>query len=172
MKDHGLDFDAFDEINYPRPEECDFDRVVESAISRRGFLGVIAMGTASFLAGTTVMSNRAEAYADRFGFVQVAANGKDDITVPPGFTASPVVNWGDPLWSDSPEFDLSVRGTAEQQAKAFGDNNDGMSVVCIGDRTVLVINQEYVNRDIAFTAYCNHFINCTLEVCALIPHMR
>ena len=148
MKDHGLDFDEFDEVNYPRPEECDFDRVVESAISRRGFLGVIAMGTASFLAGTTVMSGRADAAADRFGFAQVAANGNDDITVPPGFTSAPVVNWGDPLWSDAPEFDWSVRGTADQQAKAFGDNNDGMSVLSVGERTVLVINQEYVNRDI------------------------
>ena len=37
MKDLDVDFDEFDEINNLRPEECEFDRVVESAISRRGF---------------------------------------------------------------------------------------------------------------------------------------
>ncbi|MEL7469254.1 MAG: PhoX family phosphatase [Pseudomonadota bacterium] len=149
MKDHDLSFDEFDEINSPRPEECDFDRVVESAISRRGFLSVLAVGTATFLTGTSALTGRADAAADRFGFAQVAANGNDDITLPEGFTSSPVVNWGDALWSDAPEFDWSVRGTAEQQKMAFGDNNDGMSVMTIGDKTVLVINQEYTNRDIA-----------------------
>ena len=29
--------DAWDELNFPRPEENDFDRVVERAISRRGY---------------------------------------------------------------------------------------------------------------------------------------
>ncbi|MEM9060040.1 MAG: PhoX family phosphatase [Pseudomonadota bacterium] len=149
MKDHDLSFDEFDEINSPRPEESDFDRIVESAISRRGFLSVLAVGTASFLTSTSVLSGRADAATDRFGFNQVAATLDDTITIPDGFTSSPVVNWGDPLWSSSPEFDWSVRGTADQQKMAFGDNNDGMTVFAIGDRTVLVINQEYTNRDIA-----------------------
>ena len=73
----------------------------------------------------------------------------DTITVPPGFSAHPVVNWGDPLWSNSPAFDWAVRGTAEQQKMAFGDNNDGMTVFNVDGRTILVINQEYTNRDIA-----------------------
>lgn len=149
MKDHDLSFDEFDEIHSPRPEECEFDHVVESAISRRGFLSVMAVGTASFLTSTSILAGRADAAADRFGFTAVAATGDDAITVPEGFSSAPVVNWGDALWSDAPEFDWAVRGTAEQQAKAFGDNNDGMSIFSIGDRTVLVINQEYTNRDIA-----------------------
>ena len=146
--DDNPSFDDFDEIRNPRPEECEFDRIVESAISRRGFLSVIGMGTAGFMA-STAMPNMARAAADRFGFEQIAATTADTITVPPGFNATPVVNWGDPLWSDSPEFDWSVRGTAEQQAKAFGDNNDGMSVFTINGKPVLVINHEYTNRDIA-----------------------
>ena len=149
MKDLDVDFDEFDEINNPRPEECEFDRVVESAISRRGFLSVMAVGTASFLTGTSALTRSAEAAADRFGFEQVAATTADTITVPPGFNATPVINWGDPLWSDSPEFDWSVRGNAEQQAKAFGDNNDGMWIFNIDGKPVLVINHEYTNRDIA-----------------------
>ncbi len=143
-----LSFDEFDEINYPRPDETDFDRVVESAISRRGFLNVMAVGTASFLTSAAGLPGLARA-ADRFGFEQVAANTLDTVTVPNGFSWAPVVNWGDPLWSTSPPFDWSVRGTAAQQEMAFGDNNDGMTIFSFDGRTVLVINQEYTNRDIA-----------------------
>ncbi len=146
--DDAPSFDDFDEIEYPRPEENDFDAIVESAISRRGFMNVMAMGTATFVTGAAGFGKPASA-AGRFGFEQVAATTADTVTVPAGFSAHPVVNWGDPLWSNAPEFDWSVRGTPEQQAMAFGDNNDGMTVFIIDGRTVLVINQEYVNRDIA-----------------------
>ena len=146
--DDAPSFDDFDEIHYPRPDESEFDTIVERAISRRGFMSVVAMGTATFLTGTAGFGSRAHA-ASRFGFEQVAATSADTITVPPGFSAHTVVAWGDPLWSDSPEFDWSVRGTAEQQKMAFGDNNDGQSIFSIDGRTILVINQEYTNRDIA-----------------------
>ena len=41
MKDapYELSADDWDELKFPRPEVQDFDRVVEQAISRRGFLG-------------------------------------------------------------------------------------------------------------------------------------
>lgn len=142
-------FDEFDEINYPRSEESDFDRIVESAISRRGFMSVMAVGTASFLTGTTGLTGFAHAASDRFGFEQIPANSLDTVTVPKGFTATPMVSWGDPLWSNSPAFDWSTSGTAAQQAKAFGDNNDGMTLFSIDGHMVLVNNQEYTNRDIA-----------------------
>ena len=143
-----LSFDDFDEIHHPRPEENDFDAVVEAAISRRGLLGVLTVGTASFMTGVAGFGGTARA-ADRFGFEAVSADTLDTVTVPPGFTVQPVVNWGDPLWSNAPEFDWSVRGTADQQAMAFGDNNDGMAIFSVEGRTLLVINQEYTNRDIA-----------------------
>jgi len=146
--DDAPSFDDFDEIEHPRPEENDFDAIVESAISRRGFLSVVAMGTATFVTGTAGFGTGAKA-ASRFGFEAVSATSADTITVPPGFSAQTVVNWGDGLWSESPAFDWAVRGTAEQQKMAFGDNNDGMTVFSIDGRTVLVINQEYTNRDIA-----------------------
>jgi len=58
------------------------------------------------------------------------------------------VRWGDPLWSDAAEFDHGTRGTGASQEKAFGDNIDGMEVFPIGDRLVLVVNNEYTNRSI------------------------
>ena len=55
--DTELSFDAFDERNDPRPEETGFDRVVEEAVSRRGFLGgAVAVGTGAFLTGTAALT--------------------------------------------------------------------------------------------------------------------
>ncbi|EFO30505.1 twin-arginine translocation pathway signal sequence domain-containing protein [Roseibium sp. TrichSKD4] len=145
---HDLSFDEFDEIVNPRPEENDFDRVVEAALSRRGFLGgVLAFGSFTALAGNTAFSV-SEAAADRFAFDAIPTNGEDAVTVPAGYKADVMVRWGDPLWSDVPEFDHATRGTSETQARAFGDNTDGMDVFMHEGRTLLVVNNEYTNRDI------------------------
>ena len=76
--DDAPSFDDFDEIQYPRPEENDFDAIVETAISRRGFLSVVAMGTATFVTGAAGFGKPASA-AGRFGFEAVAAtSGRHD----------------------------------------------------------------------------------------------
>ena len=55
--DHDLSFDEFDELRKPGPEITDFDRVVDVAISRRGFLGgTLAYGSTALLAGASSMS--------------------------------------------------------------------------------------------------------------------
>ena len=58
------------------------------------------------------------------------------------------MQWGQPLWSDVPEFDHTTRGTAASQARAMGDNNDGMAVFTKGDRHVIVVNNEYTNTNL------------------------
>ena len=48
-----LSWDEWDELQNPPPAETGFDRVVERAISRRGFLGgVLAFGSAAAAMGT------------------------------------------------------------------------------------------------------------------------
>ncbi|MGH1577254.1 PhoX family protein [Planktotalea sp.] len=142
-----ISFDDYDETINPAPETTEFDAVVETALSRRGFLGgVMSFGVGTFVLGTTALSTPASASADRFGFDQVAANTLDTITVPEGFEWKPVALWGDPLWSDVPAFDEATRGTAASQARAFGDNNDGMSVFNMHGKTLMVVNNEYTNR--------------------------
>lgn len=146
-----LSFDEIDELISPRAEETDFDHIVETALSRRGFLGgVMTFGLGTFLVGTTALTRDAlaDGHADRFGFTQVTANSEDTITVPEGFEWEQVVTWGDPLFSDAPAFDDATRGTAASQALAFGDNNDGMSIFTKDGRTVMAINNEYTNRKI------------------------
>jgi hypothetical protein len=96
--------DDWDELNFPRPEVQDFDRVVERAISRRGFLGGVlafgsgaaVMGTA-FLKGSTAMAQG----ASRFPFEAIAAQTDNTIHVPEGYSWDVLVRWGDPLFSDA-----------------------------------------------------------------------
>ena len=141
-----LSFDQFDEIVNPRTEECDFDRVVEAAISRRGFLGgVLAFGSVAALSG---VSRPAMAAANRFAFEAIATNSEDSVTVPAGYKARVLLSWGDPLFADVPAFDHATRGTAASQARAFGDNLDGMEVFTHEGRTLLAVNNEYTNRSI------------------------
>ena len=146
--DQTLTFDEYDEVVNPRPEECDFDRIVERALSRRGFLGgVLAMGSFAAVGGS-ILPSTARAAADRFAFDAIPVSTADAVTVPAGYKAEVMVRWGDPLWSDAPEFDHATRGTAASQERAFGDNTDGQDVFLHDGHVLLVVNNEYTNRDI------------------------
>ncbi|MEM7238885.1 MAG: PhoX family phosphatase [Pseudomonadota bacterium] len=146
-----VSFDAFDEIVNPRPEESDFDRVVEAAVSRRGFLGgVLAFG--SFAALGSTPSTKATAASDRFGFEQIPTSVADTVTVPQGYKVDVVVRWGDPILPGAPEFDHKIRVTAKSQEMAFGDNNDGMDIFEHDGKLLLVANNEYTNRHIIATS--------------------
>lgn len=141
--------DAWDELNFPRPGACDFDRVVERALSRRGFLGGVlafgagaaAMGAAPLL-GTTARA----AGAARLAFAPIAAQTDATVHVPEGYTWQIVARWGDPLFSDAPAFDHATGGDAESAGRVFGENTDGMESFVIGARQVIAVNHEYANR--------------------------
>ncbi|MBE1281897.1 MAG: DUF839 domain-containing protein [Rhodobacteraceae bacterium] len=146
--DQTLSFDDFDEAVNPRPETCDFDRVVDAALSRRGFLGgVLAMGSFATLGGSLIPT-AARAVSDRFAFQAIPTSTADAVTVPAGYKAEVMVRWGDPMWSDAPEFDHATRGSAASQERAFGDNTDGQDIFQHEGHTLLVVNNEYTNRDI------------------------
>ncbi|MDX5593985.1 PhoX family phosphatase [Pseudovibrio sp. SPO723] len=145
-----LSFDEFDEVHNNRNVTIEFDDVVDRALSRRGFLGgALAMSTASFILGAGAFgSSKAQAATNRFGFTPVEATTADTITLPEGYSWHPVATWGEPIFSDVPEFDHVTRGTAATQARAFGDNNDGMALFSKDGRHILAVNNEYTNRDI------------------------
>ncbi|MEM6988449.1 MAG: PhoX family phosphatase, partial [Pseudomonadota bacterium] len=116
--------------------------------SRRDLMrGIVVFGGVTAL-GNTLMPTAAHASADRFSFEAIGASTVDGITVPPGYSSHVVAAWGDPMWSDAEEFDHATRGTGASQARAFGDNNDGMEVYSYGDKTLLIVNNEYTNRRI------------------------
>ena len=129
----------------------DFERLAERAISRRGFLrGSAACGASVFVLGAAGTAGRPARAGAGLDFTPVAANGLDTITVPEGFSWHVVARWGDPLWSHGAPFDHATRGTAASQEAALGDNNDGMALFADGGRSVLAVNNEYTNLDIAF----------------------
>ncbi len=127
---------------------ADFNDVV----SRRKFLqGSFAVGTGAFAAAT--LPSKALGFGSDFNgisFTPVAANSKDTITVPKGFSWHTVTAWGDPMWSGAPEFDQQTRGTGESQELSFGDNNDGMSLFDVNGKSILAVNNEYCNRKIIY----------------------
>ena len=137
-------------------KESDFLRNLKTTMSRRTFLrdgaslGATAfvMGSANFSTATTRTYNR-----NSFAFSAVPASTKDTISVPEDFNWHVVVRWGDPLWSNGPNFDQSTRGTSSSQALAFGDNNDGMELFIKRDRSILAVNNEATNLSVM---YGNH----------------
>ncbi len=123
-------------------------------LSRRGFISAGALcGAAMFLGGNlltrSVMAASVSAASGKLlGFDSIAAATSDTLTLPPGYTSSVLISWGQPLAKNGPAFDPSGNGSAKAQEVQFGDNNDGMSLFPFpGDdnRALMAINNEYTN---------------------------
>ena len=137
-------------------KETDFLRNLKTTMSRRTFLrDGASLGATTFVMGSTNFSTATTRTCNRnsFAFSAVPASTKDTISVPEDFNWHVVVRWGDPLWSNGPNFDQSTRGTASSQALAFGDNNDGMELFIKRDRSILAVNNEATNLSVM---YGNH----------------
>ena len=145
-----ISFDEFDEINFPREQEPEFDRIADLLISRRGFLGTAMFGASALVTGAAGLYSAEALAASRLGFRAVAANSLDTVTVPEGYSWHVLARWGDGLWSNSEPFDDATRGTGASQELAVGDNNDGMALFSHHGRSILVVNNEYVNRGIIY----------------------
>ncbi|QGZ34423.1 PhoX family protein [Stappia indica] len=144
-------FDAFDEARRPAPQSTGFDQVVERALSRRGFLGVLAYGSGAAAMGlgtgvTGLLSSvSAEAATSRFAFAPIPIATDATVHVPDGYTWQVLARWGDPLFSDAAEFDHATGGDAATSNRIFGENTDGMELFTVGSRQVIAVNHEYVN---------------------------
>ena len=73
-RDHNDDisFDEFDDLHSPRPETCDFDRIVEAAISRRGMLGGVMLSAFVCLVGSSAAGWLVGHAYDRISAMQYA----------------------------------------------------------------------------------------------------
>ena len=152
-----LSWDEFDELRDPRPDTSGFDGVVESAISRRGFLGgalAFGSGAAVFGSGLLASTSLAQAKAgNRFNFDPIGIATDFEVHVPKGFSYKVLVRWGDPLWSDakgaySPETGVS----AGMSDRVFGENTDGMELFEVDGKQLIAVNSEYVNPKINLPA--------------------
>jgi len=143
--------DEWDEINFPRPSENEFDRVVERAISRRGFLGgalAFGSGAAVMGAGILTLQPARAAQESRFAFKPIPTFTDGTVHVPEGYRWQRLVSWGDPLFSGVPDLDHATGGSAAEADKVFGENTDGMEFFVVGNRQVIAVNHEYTNNDI------------------------
>ena len=155
MNDHDrkiMNWDAFDERVRPAPETVDFDRVVEAAMSRRGFLrSVVAFGSAAAAMGTASLMGSTSAQAQaasmgRFAFTPIDIATDFTVHVPEGYQWSVLASWGTPLFSDAPAFDHANFGhDAAASARVFGENTDGMELFNVNGHQVIAVNHEYVN---------------------------
>ncbi|KIT15767.1 PhoX family protein [Jannaschia aquimarina] len=149
-----LSADEWDEAKFPRAEVQEFDRVVERAISRRGFLGgTLAFGSGAAVMGTAFLkATTAHAAQDsRFAFQQLAPQTDGTVHVPEGYSWKTLVRWGDPLFSDAPEFDRTTGHPAQGSDRVFGENTDGMELFNRRGVELLVVNSEYPNPKVNLT---------------------
>lgn len=148
-----LSWDEWDELQNPPPAETEFDRVVDAAISRRGFLGgILAVGSAAAAMGTlgnlmSTTSAQAQDAASRFAFKPIPVFTDNTVHVPEGYAWKPLAKWGQPLFSNVPDLDPANGVSIENSDKVFGENTDGMELFVIGDRQVIAVNHEYVNNE-------------------------
>lgn len=139
-----------------------FKDIVDTAISRRSALGLagaaVVVGASTAAAPKVQAVPRISPAADiapsNFSFAPIAPVSAevDEFNVPAGFDWDPIIRWGDPLFKDSPTFDIENQ-SAEAQSRQFGYNNDYLAIVPDAKnplRGVLVCNHEYVNEGIMF----------------------
>ncbi|MCK6080050.1 PhoX family phosphatase [Microbacterium sp. EYE_5] len=144
-----------------------FRSIAEHALSRRALLGAAAAGAIVVATDAFGVLNPAPASAATGGLVDATrgwgggslpfqpiapvAASVDAFTVPKGYTWSPIIRWGDPLFSDAPAFSLDAQSPAAQ-ARQFGYNSDYLDILADrgGKTGVLVNNHEYVNPNIMF----------------------
>jgi secreted PhoX family phosphatase len=144
-----------------------FQRVVERAVNRRGFMlktGVGAAAVAFLSAGLSGCGGGgddpapapAAPPADLLGFSAIATATADGVSVAPGYTATVIAPWGTPLFSTGPGSTWAGDASedAAAQARQMGDNHDGIHYFAIGGRSdegLLVMNHEYTNVQYLFT---------------------
>jgi secreted PhoX family phosphatase len=140
-----------------------FRDIAAGAISRRSALG-LGLAGALTLAFTGAGAGRSEAaglapaakgVTSKLDFTPISPVHftVDEFTVPSGYSWTPIIRWGDPLFNDSPAFDIANQ-TEAAQARQFGYNNDYTDIIRIdgenGRRAVLFTNHEYTNEGIMF----------------------
>ncbi len=146
-----ISWDELDELRRPTDETTDFDRVVAAAMSRRGFLsGLVAVGSGAAVMGSGLLrgSTALAQTASRFGFTPIPTATDYTVHVPEGYAWQVLASWGDRLFSDAPEFDPALGTSVAGQARAFGENTDGMELFDIDGHQVIAVNHEYANPEI------------------------
>ena len=90
------------------------------------------------------------------GFAGVAVSEQDIVTVPPGYTATVLYAWGDPV-SNGPAFAVDASNDWQEQEKQAGMHHDAIEFFPLPSspvgpmRGLLAINHEYVDNGLLHT---------------------
>lgn len=123
-------------------------------MQRRAFIKATcgALTYVSFFAPSAVFAKNEK---NLLGFKQIASSTKDEVIVPQGYIAKPLISWGDALFSKARAFDekkIIDKQAVENANLVFGDNTDGMSLFELKNgNALLVVNNEYINPEIMFS---------------------
>jgi uncharacterized protein len=149
--------DSGDAGNNPS-ENLSMGEIVATRFNRRDLLcGSLAVSAISATVGTRALAVNAHPAEtsdapDTFNFREIEAGVDETHHVAEGYDAKVLLRWGDPLFSDAPEFDPQNQ-TPETQALQFGYNTDFIGFIPIdgsSDHGLLVANHEYTNQELMF----------------------
>lgn len=138
-----------------KQQQKNFETVLESYISRRGFCKAAGMTGASWMSTACSPFNSRSTAPSSLGFNEVSHRIDEHLEVAPGYQTQVLLRWGDPLFEDSPVFDPFSQ-TAQSQQRQFGYNCDfvGFLPLPLGstnsDHGLLVINHEYTTPGLMF----------------------
>ena len=137
------------------------ERAVVAQPSRRRLLQAgLGAAVIPFLSGVpaaaAASTRTAPAVAERMlGFQAVATATGDEVVVPAGYRAVPMLPWGEPIDARGPAFRPDAGNSAADQERQLGDNHDAIEFFGFnagrsgfGDRSdegLLVINHELSN---------------------------
>jgi len=113
--------------------------------------GGVGLSLAGLLAGCAAQGAGGRgASGPALGFRAVAASATDAVVVPPGYTATPLAPWGEPVGiaGNMPPFKFDASNTAAEQAVQMGMHHDGLHYFALDGsrRGLLAINQEYTDE--------------------------
>jgi secreted PhoX family phosphatase len=161
-------FRCGDACSQPVPNTSDneyFGDILRASLSRRtalaGAAGALVLGGVArevvrSPAAAAATAARGGGHGTAFGFtaIEPVASTVDAVTVPEGFTWSPVIRWGDPILAGAPDFAFDGQ-TPAAQAGQFGYNNDFTALVRLAgsNRALLVCNHEYTNESLMFRGW-------------------
>jgi uncharacterized protein len=92
------------------------------------------------------------------GFEPITLDEGDALVVAANHVAVPFLRWGDPLFSDAPDWNIDAQ-TAAGQERQFGYNCDWIGFFPLpagsdaSDRGLLTVNHEYTNPELMFPGY-------------------
>ena len=135
--------------------------LIARRLSRRATLkGLLASAAIGALGlGTAVVVRPARA-APGLSFAEIPHAYDENLHVAAGYSANPLLRWGDPILPDAPDFDAGVRDAAAQD-RQFGYNNDFVHFAPLpegsnaSDHGLLVVNHEYTDAHMIFPGFAD-----------------